>query len=359
MRLLDRYLLREFSLPWLYCLDAFALLWIVVDLFGTLDDFLERHTPFGQVVRYYLISLPDALVQIIPLSLLLGLLFCLSNLGRHNELLAMRAGGVSRARLALPLLLAGFAAALVVFVVNERFVPGARAQANSFRRALRSGRDPQIVHNLFYLDLRGHRDWYAARYLPATQTLIHPEIHERTPAGEPVCDIFAEQARWLNDQWVFFGVEVHHQRGGGQFTVERAAQTNFPAITDRPRELLLQTKRTEEMSSRDLRRIIRAHQRTGRTGHLAEYQTTLHHRYAFPWICLMVAWIGVPLGMSVRRSGALLSVGFALGLVVGYYFLNNIALALGGAGVIPPVVAAWSVNLLFAGLGAGLFIRLR
>ncbi len=358
VRLLDRYLLREFSLPWLYALDAFVLLWIVEDLFGTLDEFVDYHLPLGQILRYYLTSFPDALIQIIPMSLLLGLLFCLSNLGRHNELLAMRAGGVSRARLAVPLLGVGLAATLLALAVNELFVPRAREHSRALRRGFSGKGEPNVVPNLFFVDLRQHRDWYALSYNHETLVLENPEIHERTAGGEPVRDIYAERARWLNDQWVFFNAETHEQTPAGHVVIHRAAQTNFPSLTDRPRQLLLQNKRVDEMNSGDLRRIIRAHRRAGRTGQLAEYQVTLHYRYAFPLTCLVVVWIGVPLGMQIRRSGALLSVGVAIGLVAGFYFLSNVTLALGGAGQINPILAAWLANILFAVIGAALFIRL-
>ena len=39
MRIVDKYLLREFAWPLLYCFDAFAMLMIVIDLFSTLDEF--------------------------------------------------------------------------------------------------------------------------------------------------------------------------------------------------------------------------------------------------------------------------------------------------------------------------------
>ena len=82
MRILDKYLVKEFGLPLIYCFDAFVMLWFVLDLLGRLGDFLEAHATFVQIVRYYLITFPDVLVMIIPVSLLLGVMFCLSNLRR-------------------------------------------------------------------------------------------------------------------------------------------------------------------------------------------------------------------------------------------------------------------------------------
>ena len=80
------------------------MLWIVQELLDNLYDFIQFHAPLKDVLRYYLIVLPEAFVLILPMSLLLGVLFCLSNLGKNNELIAMRASGISVTRLAVPLL---------------------------------------------------------------------------------------------------------------------------------------------------------------------------------------------------------------------------------------------------------------
>ena len=73
MRILDKYLLREFLLPVVYCFDAFVMLYIVQDLLGRLGDFIQYHAKVSQIVSYYLIILPEALVVMLPMALLLGL----------------------------------------------------------------------------------------------------------------------------------------------------------------------------------------------------------------------------------------------------------------------------------------------
>ena len=152
----------------MYCLDAFALLLIVVDLFGTLDDFIAHKAAVGQVLRYYLIVLPEVIVQTVPMALLLGLLFCLANLGKHNEIVALRAGGVSLTRIAVPLLAVSLLAGAIVFVVNVWFVPGARGHSRSLMRAIRGRGTENVIENLFYTNHKAHRDWYARQFNGAT-----------------------------------------------------------------------------------------------------------------------------------------------------------------------------------------------
>ena len=159
MRILTKYLLREFAWPLLYCFDAFAMLWIVMDLFGHLDDFIVNHASFATVFRYYLTLFPEGFVEILPMALLLALLFCLTNLGRHNELTAMRASGVSLARLALPLLGVGALATVVVLAVGERLVPLARERAGALLSALHGKETRDVLESFFFSSVTGHRDW--------------------------------------------------------------------------------------------------------------------------------------------------------------------------------------------------------
>jgi LPS export ABC transporter permease LptG len=358
VRILDKYLLRELLLPLLYCFDAFLLLAIVIDLFGKLDEFIDSHAPILQVLKYYLIILPDTFVMIMPISLLLALLFCLSNLAKHHELVAMRASGISLARIAVPPLCLGLAASLLVFGVNELFVPGARERADSFMNVLKGRGEKDVVENFFFVNAVERRDWYVRRFNTRTFEMDNPEIHDQKPDGTPLRDIYAQRARWHNDSWTFYDVDVYNHEHDPPL-ITRAAQTNFPAIRESPARLAVEGKKPDQMNSAQLRRAIRSQIRAGRLAHLAEYQVTLQYRYAFPFTCIIVVWLGLPLGMRVSRSGPLLGVGVALTLVVAFYFVTHFSLALGKGEHIPPPLAAWLTNVVFGGVGTILMVRAR
>ena len=358
MRILDKYLLREFAWPLLYCFDAFAMLMVVVDLFGTLDEFIGFHAPLSTVVHYYLILFPGMFVLIMPMSLLLGLLFCLSNLGKHNELIAMRVSGVSLARIAVPLLGIGLAATLVVFAVNELFVPRSKERADALMAALKGRGQRGVLENYFFDNAVERRDWYVRRFDTHTSEMENPEVHGRKPDGTPDSDVYAERALWIQGQWHFFGADVYDHRQNPPL-VTRVGETNFPAFKESPRRLEVEGKQPDELTSSELRRYVRTQRRAGHTAGLAKYEVNLQYHYAFPWTCFIVVLIGIPLGMRVSRSGPLLGVSTALMIVVAFYFLSHIALALGEGGRIPAMAAAWMTNLVFGGVGLTLLLRTR
>lgn len=357
MRILDKYLLREFGWPLLYCFDAFVMLWIVGDLFNHLEDFIEARARLGAVARFYLTIFPEMFVQILPVTLLLALLFCLANLARHNELTAMRAGGLSRTRLMAPLLAVGLAASLLVWWVNEQFVPGAQARAMALLDAMRGRPSKHVLVNFFHANPAAGFDLYAREFDPRAGLMQNPELHEQNPDGTPRRAVYAERAIWRDQRWWFSQADIHdfHQHPP---LITRAAETNFPVLTDSPRRLALAAQSPRDLTTAELRRFIRAKRRDHDLSRLAVYEVALHERFAFPWMCLIVVWIGIPLGMQIGRSGPLRSVGFALALVVAYYFFSQVARALGATGWLSPPVAAWSTHLLLLGLGAVLLRRL-
>src|SRR6185436_7277234 len=123
MRLLDRYLLREFLTPFGYCLCGILLFWISFDLYSELSEFQRDRLHALDVVEYYLVLLPEMLVfPLLPVVLLLALLYALTNHARYNELTAMRAAGISLWRLSLPYGAIGLLLSLGAAVMNELWV---------------------------------------------------------------------------------------------------------------------------------------------------------------------------------------------------------------------------------------------
>ena len=357
MRIIDKYLLKEFALPLLYCFDAFVMLFIVLDLLDNLSDFLQYHAKLGQVLSYYLIILPEAFVMILPMSLLLAVLFCLSNLGKNNELIALRACGVSVVRMALPLLAAGAVASVVVFYVDEAFVPRAKEKADAFLIDLRGRGSKYVLVNFFFVNTTDRRDWFARQFDTRAKQLETVEVHQRTADNKPQLDVFAASAVWTNGAWRFRQADVYDYSRGPE-VVSRVAETNFPAFTEQPKRLILEARRPSQMTTAELRRHISALQEARRLGHVADFRVEYHRRYAFPLTCFIVIWLGVPLGMRTsRRGGAMMGVATALVLVVAFYFLTTITLALGRGEHLSPAVAAWLTNAIFATVGAVLLAR--
>src|SRR5437867_3158859 len=125
MRLLDRYLLREFLVPLGFCLSGLVIIVDAFQLISELHGLQEKGIRAIDIAAYYFLRTPELMVYILPMTLLLALLYTLTNHMRHNEITAIRTAGVSLWRLCLPYFSIGFVATVALFGLNEFCVPAA------------------------------------------------------------------------------------------------------------------------------------------------------------------------------------------------------------------------------------------
>jgi lipopolysaccharide export system permease protein len=161
MKIFFRYLFLRLLQPFCYCLLTLTVLWIVADVYGTMEDFIDHKATFAVVMHYYALQVPHMLVQVLPAAVLFATLATLLSLNRRSELVALQAGGVAPLWLLAPFLLFGVINVLVLSY--DMSGPAARADVtrNHIMKAIKGdGADGNDVMNLPYVDELNHRVWY-------------------------------------------------------------------------------------------------------------------------------------------------------------------------------------------------------
>src|SRR5215510_524692 len=125
MRILDRYLLREFVVYLVLGLLGFIVIFAVVDLIEKMDVFLDHKAPWFLVAQYFFNLAPDVVVKMLPVALLLATFLALGQLNKFGELTAMRAGGLSLLRILAPVYVVASTCVLLSLLLGEYVVPGA------------------------------------------------------------------------------------------------------------------------------------------------------------------------------------------------------------------------------------------
>ena len=133
---LDGYILRSFLLPFGILLFAFTLLFIIMDMYNDVGDFLDNKAGLLVSAQYFLLKIPGNIGFILPMTVLLACMYALANLGRNRELTAIRASGISLVRCGLPIFIIGFSVMLVNYYFNEALVPETTRQADIIRRTV-------------------------------------------------------------------------------------------------------------------------------------------------------------------------------------------------------------------------------
>jgi lipopolysaccharide export system permease protein len=374
MRLLDRYLLRELLVPLGYCLWGFLLLWISADLFKNLGELQKKGLVPRDIAEYYLVTLPEFLVLVLPIALLLALLYALTNHARHQEITAIRAAGVSMWRISVPYMGVGVIASVALFLINEYWEPSSDERAKLILKRHQapdpnaSGRNE--YRNLYFDNTRDGRRWSANRYNSETGEMQGVGVYPIEPDESKPWQLRAERARRVEGVWTFHEVQVFKQTDTNSPPVP-TLQTNVlavPEFTETPEEINSEIKITDNMTLRaakradvpirDLLNYLRLHPHLDRSYQCWLY-TKLEGRLAAPWTCVVVVLIAIPFGAASGRRNVFVGVASSIVICFIYFVLLQLGLALGTSGRLPAWLAAWFPNLAFGLVGTWMTARVR
>jgi lipopolysaccharide export system permease protein len=362
MKIIDRYLLRTFLVPFFYCLAAFMMIFVIFDLFDNLNDFIDGKTPGPLVLKYYLILLPSVLIQIVPISLLLAVLYSLSSLTKNNELTAMRASGISIIRLMIPFLAVGLILTGVVGAINETIGPRAAYWCYNFAREQKKN-DPAAVYikqNIALKHQATRRSWLVAEFDIRDYRMRRIEVLQQREDTSDERKIRAKEAQWLDGRWWFKDlVEQRYDPESNPMGPPRFALTEEMAdLTETPTLFMNEVKDPEYLSALELADYIKTHPHRDPAA-LARIRADLHSRLSMPWTCFIVTLLGIPFGSQTGRKGAFLGVALSIGLFFGYYLLSNVGLGMAKNMVIPAVAGGWLPNVIFLTIGLVMVYRMR
>src|SRR5690554_1628734 len=152
MRIITRYILRELLGPFFFGLFLFSGI-LLGNIFVSLTQLAQNYNlPFSTVLRLLLYEVPRNVAYGTPMAMLLATLIGLGKMTGHSETIAMRAGGVSYFRLALPVLVTGLLVSGITIVLNENIVPVANRKFREERAVAISNRPRGLIRNHFFID---------------------------------------------------------------------------------------------------------------------------------------------------------------------------------------------------------------
>ena len=357
---LDRYVLGEWLRVFLITLLGFPILVIVIDLTDKLDTYLSRGIKTHAVALSYVFDLPEKMFLVLPVAVLFVTVFTVGSLGRHSELTAAKASGISFHRLVRPLFLAAGAAFIGGLLLGE-IAP----VATSKRLEMLGEKATRSTSSRYNFVYRADHGWvYAIRALELRTREMTDLLMEREGAGAdyPTIVLAAPRAVYSDTgkapprRWMLHHGTLRYLAGtepGGEFAFEFDSLRSR-TLNERPVDLLAEPKAPEEMRYGELRSYIDALIRSG--SNARKLQVDLALKIAIPFICLLIALFGAPLAISTPKSGAAWGVAASLATTFIVLLMFQLAKAVGAGGVLPPLLAAWVPNIL-VGVAAVYLLR--
>lgn len=360
MRIIDRYIARELVMPFAIGFCTFLVLLIGNLLFDNIDYVLKQGIPLSIVGKLVLYSIPRLLVYTFPVSVLFATSLTINRLARDSEITAMRIATVSIYRLLVPIAIFGAVMSVVAFVNGEVAAPWAEHRAQqAIRQMWQTQALPPIQPNVFF---NSENNWFyvdkVKRTGTNTSTLEHVMIYQLS-AGEGYPLLITAEKAWSKDNVWYLQNGIRHELDNKGFTKLEQGFKTLTINLKRPfNDYLVEYKSTQEMGMGELRHQLTTMQRSG-VRIAPDMLLELHLKIALPLACLVVGLCCAPLGLKFARSGSFM--GILLSIMVVFLYHNTMLLckALGTNGGVPPVLAAWAPNMIFALAGAYLIWKER
>jgi LPS export ABC transporter permease LptG len=359
-QLLDMYLLRSFFYYFIGLTVGFILLFEVFTFFELLDDIAQHRTGLLDVINYFVYLASYLFYQLAPLAALVAVLVTLGLMTKNNELVAFKAGGISLYRISLPLLLAGLLLAAGLVVLDDTYLPFANQRQDALRNQIK-GRPAQTYY-------QPSRQWiFGENAKVYNYELFDPDhelfgglnVFELDPTTFEIHRrIYAARAHWDRQEkiWILeFGWIREFEHGQviryTPFTADGLTELNEP-----PSYFNREVRQSYQMTWWELERYIGDLQQAGFD--VARLSVQLQKKISFPLVAPIIILLAIPFSILVGSRGAVGGLALGVGIAVVYWAASALTEAMGSVGQLPPTMAAWAPDTVFAFLGLYFFLKM-
>lgn len=354
LSVVHRYVAGQFLALFVPILAAFVLLYVIIDLFDRLDVLLRYQASVGAAARYFLFKIPLMVTHITPPAVITAVLLAFGMLGRRNEIIALRAGGISLTQTAVPVLVLAAAVSVACLVWNETVVPYCSRKfqyVNNVEIRKRAIRGVLSDRAIWY---HGADGFYNIDYVDRTQQAVYNLVIYRLDDQFRLRSVVnVRRAQWIDGRWQASGAIEHRLDASALDSTPVPAES--VTISETLDDFLEVQREPEELSFSELRDRIQSLTRKGIDA--SHYLVDLDLKLALPFASTVLALVAVPIGGRLRRHpsvAAIIGLGTAVGFC--YWVLLGLSMSLGQSGAIPPLLAAWAANGVYALLGTALFL---
>jgi lipopolysaccharide export system permease protein len=378
LKIVDRMILSELRGPFLFGVGLFSALTIAtVVMQEALKFIIKWRLPAEMFFEFVGLAMPEFIVLSIPMGALLGALLAMGRLSSDNEIIALRASGISLYRILAPCFVAGIVLSCVTFLGNELVVPYCNNKATALRNSIITGSKGMGIRQRlswdFYDPGSGQLQWVLVAEEMEGTTLhdvvllyFDPVLDLGSDASSRLNNFMLEarRAEWKDDTWTFYNyrhVWLYQSESGTERAIDVADKLTLPDFNLMPESLALRQLDPYDLTILQLKRLV--HDKLTVEGlsvndkEVLDYRTTMHFKTSIPLTPLIFVIIAVPLAIIPLRSSRAMGMGLSLLIVLVYYSMFIVFQKIGTAGVLPPAIAAWTPNFLLLIVGAVLMRR--
>jgi lipopolysaccharide export system permease protein len=360
MRILDKYILKRVITGYLFLLLVFIGFYLFIDISSNLSDFLKTKSSFFLLIDYYLNMLPLIFLTVSPYSLLISVLYTIGELNKNNEILSMRASGISILRLCLPILFFAILISSISFFLQEKILIASQKKIEDIKIQIANKDISHAQEEKNFAFSSKDMIFFVGKFLPKEKVLKEVIIFEEDEKNNLIRKIICKSIIYKNKKWVGKDVvEYHLDVKGDIIGAPFHWKEKDIDLEEKPEELVLKKSMFSYFSSlKNLKREIRRLRKIKAYNLLSNLIIEYHRKLISPFSHFFLVIGVLPFALEIKKRRLALSslgMGFIFGFI--YYSFGSFSVALGKAEIILPIFSAWLTPLFFLTLGiTGLFL---
>jgi lipopolysaccharide export system permease protein len=347
MKIIDKYLIKQFLQTIVFGLLGFTFIFIVIDAMENLDDFIDQSVPALKIIHYYIVFSPEIIRLMTPVAVLFAALFTAGKAANLSELTAIKASGVSLYRFMLPFVITTILISLFSVYFSGYVVPMANKTKLNIEQEYLKKNISFSGSNIYFQDSKqrivsiSFFDYNSNR---ANRVSIQDFNATNLKQMKSRIDAVSLSYDTLKNIWVANN-GIKRDFDGIHQSADYFTSLEIPNLNFSPSDLLKKQTRPSEMNLTELNELVKSQQNAGNdpTSTLIEY----HSRIAFAMTSVIVVLFGLPISANKRKGGIASQVGLNILVTFLYLVFMKVSQAFGKNGALNPVITAWLANFLF------------
>jgi len=359
LKILDRYILKQFLLTLIFSLVALYFIFLIVDLLENLNNFLDNNMPALMIIEYYIYFFPQILKILTPVAMLLSTLFTIGRLSTSNEITAMKTGGMSLYRLMFPLLITSILISFGHLYFNGWIVPLANQNKMEIERVnlQKSGKSTSL-YNFYFRDTPNKHfimDYYNPVNMSGNNVAI--EIYDDLESPRLISRMDMKQIIWdtLTNNWI--GINVVRREFKEDEILTQRLDSLVLELNLKRKHIERFKKTINEMNLDEYADYLKMQKSGGKN--VRTEMTEYYGQWAYPFANIIVVIFGVPFASIRKKGGIAVQIGAALVISFTYLVFTKVSQTIGNSADIEPWITGWAANMIFFVLGIVNIIRTR
>lgn len=344
---LDWYIIKKFLGTYVFAIGLIISIAVVFDFNEKMDKLMENEAPWSKVVfDYYLNFIPYFANLFSPLFVFIAVIFFTSKLAENSEVIAMFSTGMSFKRMMRPYMISAAIIAITTFSLGSFIIPKGSVTRLSFEDTYIKKKKKSNAWNI-QLEVDSGVIAYIDIYEDPTKTgrrFSLDKFVNKKLVSHLTADYITYDTTTVN-KWTIHNYMIR-KLDGLKETIIKGDKIDSIINMD-PSDFLIMRNQQEMLTSPQLSEYIDKQKKRG-FANIKEFEIEYHKRIAMSFASFILTIIGVSLSSRKTKGGMGLHLGIGLGLSFSYILFQTIASTFAINGNVPPYIAVWIPNFLYA-----------